>query len=138
MLTATKITSAIIATIAVVAMLRGASFEKTEKPLAQQLQEKGDMYPFCLEPTKYPTSMRSATEPINLARYMGRWYEIASLGASAQAPCVCSNANYQLSSTMGFAKVRNECILPNGQVFEIEGKATPVNRRNTELTVDFG
>jgi len=72
---------------------------------------------------------------IDLKRYMGKWYEIASFPNSFQKGCRCTNATYTLKSD--HVVVNNQCI-KNGKRSQAIGKAwvTPASN-NAKLKVQF-
>ncbi|HMT29992.1 MAG TPA: lipocalin family protein, partial [Bacteroidia bacterium] len=61
-------------------------------------------------------------QSVELERYMGTWFEIASIPASFQKGCSCSKADYQLSEDKTYVKVINSCI-KKGKQGAVLGKA---------------
>jgi apolipoprotein D and lipocalin family protein len=75
---------------------------------------------------------------VDLQRYSGKWYEIASLPAPFQKDCFCSSAEYSLEDD--HVKVVNRCRRGSvhGQEDEAVGKAWPVEgSNNSRLKVSF-
>lgn len=75
---------------------------------------------------------------VDLQRYSGKWYEIASLPNSFQKDCFCTSAEYSLED--GYVKVVNRCRrgYVHGQEDEAVGKAWPVKgSNNSRLEVSF-
>jgi len=75
---------------------------------------------------------------VDLNRYMGTWYEIASLPNSFQEGCNCSKAEYTLVEDE--VKVLNTCRKDslNGELDDAEGIATIVEgSNNAKLKVSF-
>ena len=72
-------------------------------------------------------------------RYLGLWYEIATVPAGQQARCTGTTATYSSISetTIG---VRNECYIDSldGPLSAIDGTATPTDERFSHLLVSFG
>jgi apolipoprotein D and lipocalin family protein len=85
---------------------------------------------FCLFP--------QVVEQVDLTRYLGTWYEIASTKPSFQRDCVCSVANYSLTPENN-VQVKNECrkLTVNGELSVAEGIATPTDDP-AKLNVSFG
>ncbi|WP_455377954.1 lipocalin family protein [Petrachloros mirabilis] len=74
---------------------------------------------------------------IDLARYTGKWYEIARLPMWAQRNCISSTAEYRLLDS-GDVGVRNACVTKSGKQLDINGIATVVDRENhAKLNVVF-
>ena len=77
--------------------------------------------------------------PVDLARYMGKWYEIAHLPAWFQRDCVAdTTASYTLRSN-GKITVLNECRKANGRLKSAKGIARVASKKgpNTKLKVSF-
>ena len=76
---------------------------------------------------------------VDLGRYVGTWYEIASFPQSFQRGCFCTTATYSLSEK-GFVIVENRCNRNgiNGEESYIKGKAfVEKNSGNAKLKVQF-
>lgn len=76
---------------------------------------------------------------VDLKKYAGRWYEIASFPQSFQKGCNCTTAEYTLTDK-GFVIVENRCNKGsmNGKQSYIKGKAFVVeNSGNAKLKVQF-
>lgn len=75
---------------------------------------------------------------VDLQRYAGKWYEIATIPKRFQRGCSCSQAEYILTDK-NYIKVINSCIKGKEKnLSTIEGKAfiTP-NSGNAKLKVQF-
>ncbi len=74
---------------------------------------------------------------VDLQRYMGKWYEIASLPNKFQQGCRCTTAQYQLANR--FVRITNQCIKGNNkQPAVARGKAWAVTgSHNSKLKVQF-
>ena len=107
------------------------------------------LYISCMAPEGAPTSALSTTfanlgsddyrvDQIEPARYLGLWYEYASIPAGFQARCTATTAEDSLidEETIG---VHNRCHIDDldGQLSEIEGTAIPVDDRFSHLEVQF-
>jgi apolipoprotein D and lipocalin family protein len=81
-----------------------------------------------------------ATVPyVDLNRYLGRWYEIASIPQSFQKGCTATRATYTANDD-GTIAVLNECNLDsvNGKLKQAKGKAKVVDTTtNAKLKVTF-
>lgn len=78
-------------------------------------------------------------KPLELERYLGRWYEIGRYEASFQRGCEAVTADYSLRPD-GWIKVLNACHLnsPDGPPKQAEGRARIVeNSGNAKLRVSF-
>jgi apolipoprotein D and lipocalin family protein len=76
---------------------------------------------------------------VDLKKYSGKWYEIASFPQRFQKGCYCTTAEYTLSDK-GFVIVENRCNKDNinGKQSYIKGKAFVVeNSGNAKLKVQF-
>jgi len=76
---------------------------------------------------------------VDLNRYLGTWYEIASFPQSFQEGCVATTANYALKPN-GRIAVRNECRIDSldGNLKTANGTARVVDRTsNAKLKVTF-
>lgn len=81
----------------------------------------------------------TAVPSVDLKKYAGKWYEIASYPQRFQKGCHCTTAEYTLSSK-GFVIVENRCNKDsiNGKESYIKGRAFVVkNSGNAKLKVQF-
>lgn len=75
-------------------------------------------------------------DSVDVHRYAGTWYEIASLPFSRQEGCTCTKAQYEVIGD-GVLKVTNSCMkdgelsIANGKAFVVEGTG------NAKLKVQF-
>lgn len=73
---------------------------------------------------------------VDLKKYMGRWYEIASFPQRFQKGCSCTEANYSLNEN-GTVKVENRCIR-NGMLKSATARAKVKDASsNARLSVRF-
>ncbi len=73
---------------------------------------------------------------VDLSRYVGKWYEIASLPKFFQEGCVNTTATYSLRDD-GDIDVQNRCFR-DGEVSGVDGKAWVVDKQtNAKLKVRF-
>lgn len=76
---------------------------------------------------------------VDLEKYAGKWYEIASFPQRFQKGCTCTTAEYTLTDK-GYVVVENRCNKDsiNGKQSYIKGKAFVVeNSGNAKLKVQF-
>ena len=77
---------------------------------------------------------------VDLNRYEGKWYEIASIPQRFTRGCHCTTAVYTLNAAEGYVEVYNACYKggPGGKQSKIKGKAFPVaGSNNSKLKVQF-
>jgi len=84
-----------------------------------------------------PTTPLPTVESVDLARYMGDWYEIALLPNRFQSMCVAdTQASYRLEGDV--VRVRNRCRKADGALEEANGVAKVVEGSlNAKLRVSF-
>ena len=76
-------------------------------------------------------------KPVDLQRYLGRWYEIARYEQGFQKGCQGVTADYSLRPD-GDISVVNRCRKPDGKLSEARGRAKIVDRQtNAKLKVSF-
>jgi apolipoprotein D and lipocalin family protein len=73
---------------------------------------------------------------VDVARYSGKWFEVARLPMFFQRSCASSIADYSLQAD-GVIKVVNTCIRKDGTTRSITGSAVPVNDSASRLKVRF-
>jgi len=75
---------------------------------------------------------------VDLNRYLGTWYEIASIPQSFQKKCVANTvAEYSLTKN-GFIKVLNSCDTKTGERKTAEARAKVIDKEsNAKLKVTF-
>ncbi|MBK9330508.1 MAG: lipocalin family protein [Sphingobacteriales bacterium] len=89
----------------------------------------------CLPTNLTPITTTPTT--IDLSRYTGKWYEIASLPQIFSLGAKCITAEYS-SNPDGSIKVLNKQVGADGRPSQIEGRATvEANSGNTKLKVAF-
>ncbi len=72
-----------------------------------------------------PPAEMHVVDELDLERYMGTWYEIASIPASFQRRCVSdTTATYTLRDD-GSVDVLNACLRADGRLLEARGRAWP-------------
>lgn len=89
----------------------------------------------CRSTEKVPTSVGE----VDLKKYTGLWYDVASFPVRFQRGCHCTTAEYTLMPE-GYVKVVNKCRKGGYNIEEtgISGKAFPVKGTgNTKLKVQF-
>lgn len=92
-----------------------------------------------LNPFSMSQNPPTVTDSVDLQKYAGKWFEIASYPMSFQKNCFCVTADYTLTEK-GFVKVFNSCRKgsADGKAKSITGKAFPVEgTNNVKLKVQF-
>lgn len=75
-------------------------------------------------------------DKVDLDRYAGLWYSIASLPTSFEKGCGCTSAEYGLTDK-GYVTVKNSCFR-DGKMDVTSGKAfVQKNTNNAKLSVQF-
>jgi apolipoprotein D and lipocalin family protein len=83
-----------------------------------------------------PPPLASVAE-LDVARYMGRWYEIAKFPNRFQRKCVAdTSADYKLLPDRRI-RVSNRCRLGDGSIDEAVGIARPTGEQAAQLKVRF-
>lgn len=93
------------------------------------------LFSSCMTSKSTPTQVGN----VNLEKYAGLWYEIASFPASFQEGCKCTTAEYQITEK-GWVRVINSCRRDavDGKLSVAKGRAFPVEgSNNTKLKVQF-
>jgi len=89
---------------------------------------------------KHPVGNAAVPEPakpVELQRYLGRWYEIARYEQGFQKGCEGVTADYSLRDD-GLIRVLNTCRKPGGKISDAEGRAKVVDMAtNAKLKVSF-
>lgn len=96
------------------------------------------LFLFTLLPMAHPQLLRTVPT-VDLDRYAGTWYEIASYPQRFQKGCHCTTATYT-KSDRGYMIVENRCNRGsvNGKPSHITGKAfVDPNSGNAKLKVQF-
>jgi apolipoprotein D and lipocalin family protein len=82
-------------------------------------------------------SVPQPNKPVDLQKYLGRWYEIARYEQAFQKDCEGVTADYALRKN-GRIDVLNRCRKPGGKLSEARGRAKVVDRTtNAKLKVSF-
>ena len=91
---------------------------------------------FVLQSCSMNKNAPTVVSSVDLNRYAGKWYEIASYPVSFQKGCSCTTAEYTLTDK-GYVKVFNSCR-KGGKISSITGKAFAVKgSHNAKLKVQF-
>lgn len=90
--------------------------------------------------SRHPVGNRSVpqpSKPVELQKYLGRWYEIARYEQSFQKGCEGVSADYSLRPDGGIDVV-NRCRKPDGKTSEARGRAKVVDpKTGAKLKVSF-
>jgi apolipoprotein D and lipocalin family protein len=83
------------------------------------------------------TAVPQPAKPVEIERYLGRWYEVARYEQSFQKDCEGVTADYSRREDGGI-KVVNTCRKPDGKITDAVGKAKVVDTAtNAKLKVSF-
>lgn len=90
--------------------------------------------------SKHPVGNRAVPQPakpVEISRYLGRWYEVARYEQSFQKDCEGVSADYALRDD-GKISVLNRCRKPDGKIKDATGRAKIVDSAtNAKLKVSF-
>lgn len=87
--------------------------------------------------TTSPAGVPATVARVDLARYTGKWYEIASKPMIFQRGCLGTTAEYTANPD-GTIKVENSCRKADGEVAKAVGRAKVVpDSGNAKLKVNF-
>ncbi|HRK08227.1 MAG TPA: lipocalin family protein [Pseudobdellovibrionaceae bacterium] len=77
---------------------------------------------------------------VDVARYVGRWFQIARNPLPFEGECACSQQTLTPTTIAGTVAVHNSCNdkTPLGPLREIRGTASVIDATNSKLSVDFG
>ena len=90
--------------------------------------------------SKHPVGNRAVREPakpVEISRYLGRWYELARYEQGFQKDCEGVSADYARRED-GMISVLNRCRKPDGTIKDANGRAKIVDpATNAKLKVSF-
>ena len=90
--------------------------------------------------SKHPVGNQAVPQPakpVELSRYLGRWYEVARYEQGFQKDCDAVTADYALRGD-GMISVINTCRKPGGAIKQSKGKAKVVDAATgAKLKVSF-
>lgn len=82
-------------------------------------------------------SQVTTVDSVDLPKYLGTWYEVASIPQSFQSQCV-QNTTAEYSLDGEYIKVLNSCQTEDGSISSAEGRAKVVDTQtNAKLKVTF-
>ncbi len=85
---------------------------------------------------KPPARTPRTVEAVDVEKYCGTWYEIASFASKDERGCIRTKAEYTLNAE-GYVNVRNSCVR-KGRERSITARAYPVpGSGNAKLVVRF-
>jgi apolipoprotein D and lipocalin family protein len=80
-------------------------------------------------------------DSVDIEKYLGQWYEVASFPASFQKGCRCTTAEYLMEPGKNYIRVINKCLKlskSGSKMTVAKGKAFPVKGSgNARLKVQF-
>ncbi|HCF24922.1 MULTISPECIES: lipocalin family protein [unclassified Novosphingobium] len=90
--------------------------------------------------SKHPvgnSAVPQPAKPVELSRYLGKWYELARYEQGFQKDCEGVTADYALRQD-GMISVLNRCRKPDGKISDATGRAKIVDPvTNAKLKVSF-
>lgn len=99
------------------------------------------VFVFMMLMTNAPSQPLQTVERVDLEKYLGRWYDIASYPARFQKGCHCTTADYEIVPGKNYILVTNRCVkykngkskisVAYGKAFIVEGS------NNARLKVQF-
>jgi apolipoprotein D and lipocalin family protein len=99
------------------------------------------LLPLCMVCCRTKGQDLETVQTVDLDKYLGLWYEIASFPASFQKGCRCSTAEYQQVANKKYLSVINKCLkitsrgskmsVASGKAFVVKGSG------NARLKVQF-
>lgn len=77
-------------------------------------------------------------ESVDLEKYLGKWYEVASIPQSFQKKCISNTTAEYSKASKGLIKVLNSCTTASGERSNAEARARVVDTNsNSKLKVTF-
>lgn len=73
---------------------------------------------------------------VDLQRYLGKWYDIASFPQRFQKGCTCTTAEYSLNKD-GSIRVRNRCLVEGKEKVRTAKAKVKDKKSNARLSVRF-
>jgi len=92
----------------------------------------------CILPTPGSAQPLQTVRSVDVGKYSGKWYEIASFPQRFQKGCHCTTAEYEVCDR-GYVIVHNSCRKNgvNGKLKEAWAKAYIQDKSNAKLKVQF-
>lgn len=73
---------------------------------------------------------------VDLQRYLGKWYDVASFPQRCQKGCTCTTATYSLNED-GSVKVENRCMVDGKEKVRTAKAKVKDKKTNAKLSVQF-
>ena len=90
-----------------------------------------DRLPFCLDPQRFPVSMQTSPAQVNMKRYLGAWFELATIEGFFNDECKCTMITYGIDSEER-VEFLSLCKKEDNTVKEIFGLLISQNEQNTK------
>jgi apolipoprotein D and lipocalin family protein len=81
-------------------------------------------------------ALRSPT-PIDLSKFVGKWYDIESAPAIYDKDCTDKQAIYTLDASKGLLKIQNSCVASDHKLWKANGTAKEKPPGSGQLVVNF-
>lgn len=92
----------------------------------------------CVSQAKDSRSSVETASSVDLEKYLGTWYEVASIPQSFQKQCVTDTKAEYSKTDDGMIRVLNSCEKLNGDISASEGRAKVIDTvSNSKLKVTF-
>lgn len=79
----------------------------------------------------------AVAEQVDLARYMGLWYEIARIPTRFQKSCICCATAEYVDEGKGKVSILNRCVQADGSVKEAKAEARVISANNARWKATF-
>jgi apolipoprotein D and lipocalin family protein len=86
--------------------------------------------------TSSPDAALQTVPYVDLQRYLGKWYDIASFPQRFQKGCTCTTATYSLNED-GSIKVENRCMVDGKEKVRTAKARVKDKKSNAKLSVQF-
>ena len=97
----------------------------------------GDYKPLCYFPEFFSTTIQPINTLLDIAKYQGRWFEIARVKTFIEKGAICTEETYTFDKEKGYYNIHTTIINEQEETKKIEAKGYIKNRTNTFWKVYF-